>query len=113
MAEAARDRRKNQKIGEVVSTKMKKTIVVQVTRRVSHPLYQRIVTRRRKFYAHDENQSARLGDTVEIVECRPRSRLKRWELSRIVRRAVQVGAEATEEELSQVRLKKGLRSKTS
>ncbi len=82
---------KNEKVGEVVSTKMHKTIVVQVIRRVPHPLYKRIVTRRKKFYAHDENNTAKVGDIVRIIECRPLSRLKRWELKEIVRKAVEVG----------------------
>jgi small subunit ribosomal protein S17 len=92
MAETA-NVRKNEKIGEVVSTKMAKTIVVQVTRRVPHPVYKRIVTRRKKFYAHDEESSAKVGDMVRIVEHRPLSKLKRWALSDVIRRAVQVGAE--------------------
>ncbi len=84
---------KNEKIGEVISTKMAKTIVVEVTRRVAHPVYKRIVTKRKKFYAHDEEQSARVGDVVRIVECRPLSRLKRWQLGDVVRRAVQVAVD--------------------
>jgi small subunit ribosomal protein S17 len=80
--------RKNEKVGEVVSTKMSKTIVVQVTRRVPHPLYKRIVTVRKKFYAHDEQQQAKTGDVVRIVESRPLSKLKRWTLGEVVRRAV-------------------------
>lgn len=84
---------KNEKVGEVVSTKAQKTIVVEVTRRVSHPLYKRIVTKRVKFYAHDEQESAKKGDVVRIVECRPLSRLKRWTLGEVVRRAVQVAVE--------------------
>jgi small subunit ribosomal protein S17 len=84
---------KNEKVGQVVSAKMQKTIVVEVTRRVPHPLYKRIVTKRKRFYAHDENRTAQLGDVVRIVECRPLSRLKRWELGEVVRRAVQVGVE--------------------
>ncbi len=67
MAQATAGRR-NEKVGEVVSVKMAKTIVVQVTRRVPHPLYKRIVTMRKKFYAHDEEQTARTGDVVKIVE---------------------------------------------
>src|SRR5947209_13555086 len=82
---------KNEKIGQVVSAKMQKTIVVEVTRRVTHPVYKRIVNKRKKFYAHDEQQTAQVGDVVRIVECRPRSHLKRWELGTVVRRAVQVG----------------------
>ncbi len=84
---------KNEKVGEVVSTKMAKTIVVEVTRRVTHPVYKRIVTKRKKFYAHDEQQSAQLGDVVRIVECRPVSRLKRWSLGDVIRKAVQVTVE--------------------
>jgi len=84
---------KNEKVGQVVSAKMQKTIVVEVTRRVPHPLYKRIVTKRKRFYAHDENRTAKVGDVVRIIECRPLSRLKRWELGEVVRRAVQVGIE--------------------
>ena len=84
---------KNEKVGEVVSTKMAKTIVVEVTRRVTHPVYKRIVTQRKKFYAHDEQQSAHVGDVVRIIECRPLSRLKRWALGDVIRKAVQVGVE--------------------
>ena len=82
---------KNRKIGEVVSAKMQKTIVVEVSRRVPHPLYKRIITKRNKFYAQDEEGRAKLGDVVRIVECRPLSKLKRWRLMDIVRRAPQVG----------------------
>jgi small subunit ribosomal protein S17 len=85
---------KNEKVGEVVSTKMAKTIAVEVIRRVPHPLYKRIVTKRKKFYAHDEQATAKPGDVVRIVECRPLSKLKRWQLAEIIRRAPQVGAEA-------------------
>lgn len=81
---------KNQKIGSVVSNRMAKTIVVEVTRRVPHPVYKRIVTKRKKFYAHDEQGQANVGDVVRIVECRPMSRLKRWTLGEVIRKAVQV-----------------------
>ncbi len=87
---------KNEKIGEVVSTKMQKTIVVEVGRRVPHPLYKRIISKRKKFYAHDEKGSARVGDVVRIVECRPLSKLKRWQLAEVIRRAAQVGAQPSE-----------------
>ena len=87
---------KNEKIGEVVSTKMQKTIVVEVSRRVPHPLYKRIIGKRKKFYAHDESGTANLGDVVRIVECRPLSKLKRWKLAEVVRRAAQVGPAPTE-----------------
>src|SRR5438067_11135820 len=81
---------KNEKIGEVVSTKMTKTIVVEVSSRVQHPLYKRIIGKRKKFYAHDEEGTANLGDQVRIIECRPLSKLKRWRLAEVVRRAPQV-----------------------
>lgn len=87
---------KNEKVGQVVSTKMQKTIVVEVNRRVPHPLYKRIVNRRKKFYAHDEEGTAKLGDVVRIVESRPLSRLKRWRLAEVVRRAAQVGTQPKE-----------------
>jgi small subunit ribosomal protein S17 len=85
--------RRNEKVGQVVSAKMAKTIVVEVTRRVPHPLYKRVVTRRSKFYAHDEEGAARMGDTVRIIESRPLSRLKKWRLVEILRRAAQVSVE--------------------
>jgi len=81
---------KNEKIGSVVSSKMAKTIVVEVIRRVPHPLYKRIISKRRKFYAHDETGEAKVGDVVRIIECRPLSKLKRWQLKEVVRKAVQV-----------------------
>ena len=84
---------KNEKVGEVVSNKMNKTIVVEVTRRVPHPMYKRIVQKRKKFYAHDEEQTANIGDVVRIIECRPLSKLKRWQLGSIIRKAVQVTVE--------------------
>jgi small subunit ribosomal protein S17 len=97
MAETeARKSLKNEKIGQVVSTKMAKTIVVEVSRRVPHPLYKRIVAKRKKFYAHDEQRTAKMGDVVRIVECRPLSKLKRWQLAEVVRRAAQVGTQPVE-----------------
>jgi small subunit ribosomal protein S17 len=90
MAETQQQGIKNEKVGSVVSNKMTKTIVVEVTRRVQHPLYKRIINKRKKFYAHDENSEAKVGDVVRIIECRPLSKLKRWQLKEIVRKAVQV-----------------------
>ena len=81
---------KNEKIGEVVSARMQKTIVVEVTRRVPHPVYKRIINKRNKFYADDPESQAKLGDVVRIIECRPLSKLKRWRLADIMRRAPQV-----------------------
>src|ERR1700728_3842440 len=76
---------KNEKVGEVVSTKMQKTIVVQVSRRVPHPLYRRIVMKHKKFYAHDEENTARVGDVVRIIESRPMSKLKRSRWDDVIR----------------------------
>jgi small subunit ribosomal protein S17 len=87
---------KNEKVGQVVSTKMQKTIVVEVSRRVPHPLYRRIIGKRKKFYAHDEQSLAKLGDVVRIVECRPLSKLKRWALAEVIRRAAQVAVQPAE-----------------
>jgi len=79
--------RRKQRIGTVVSDKMQKTIVVKVERRVRHPLYKKVIRKFKKFYAHDEREEAKVGDVVRIEECRPLSRLKRWRLVEIVRRA--------------------------
>ena len=95
MAEAQKAN-KNEKVGQVVSVKMQKTIVVEVGRRVPHPLYKRIISKRKKFYAHDEQATAKPGDVVRIVECRPLSKLKRWQLAEVIRRAAQVGAQPSE-----------------
>ncbi len=84
-------------IGKVVSTKMAKTIVVEVNRQKAHPLYRRVVSRSKKFYAHDENQTANVGDYVKIEETRPLSRLKRWRLQEILKKAVLVGDTKTEQ----------------
>ncbi len=77
-------------IGTVVSNKMQKTIVVEVTRKKSHSLYGRVISIRKKFYAHDEKNTAHVGDVVRIEESRPLSRLKRWTLKDIVRKAALV-----------------------
>jgi small subunit ribosomal protein S17 len=85
---AATGKRK-QRVGEVVSDKMTKTIVVRVERRFPHPQYKKIVTSYKKFYAHDEKSEAKAGDTVCIEESRPLSKLKRWTLVKVVERAVE------------------------
>ncbi len=98
MAEAAeKPARRKTLVGTVVSTKMQKTIVVEVTRRKAHPLYRRVIARSKKFHVHDESNTARAGDVVRIEETRPLSRLKRWRLTEIIRKAPLVGAEASEE----------------
>ncbi|MCG3149891.1 MAG: 30S ribosomal protein S17 [Verrucomicrobiae bacterium] len=81
---------KKEVIGEVVSDKMEKTIVVQVARRVRHPRYHKIMTQYKKFYAHDEKSEANLGDRVRITASRPLSKLKRWRLVEIVTKAQSV-----------------------
>ena len=85
-AEPATSRR-NEKVGLVVSTKMQKTIVVEIEMRKAHPKYKRVMKSNKKFYAHDEQNSARVGDVVRIREARPLSKLKRWSLEEIVRRS--------------------------
>jgi small subunit ribosomal protein S17 len=72
--------------GVVVSDKMDKTVVVLVNRMIKHPVYKKYIRRRAKFMAHDEQNSARMGDTVEIIQSRPLSKFKRWRLTRIVER---------------------------
>ena len=76
--------RKTTKIGVVVGSKMKKTVMVMVERQVRHPLYKKIVKKRKKFLAHDEYEKCKLGDMVKIVETRPLSKLKRWRVMEIV-----------------------------
>ncbi len=76
-----------QKVGRVVSDKMDKTIVVSVERLSRHPLYKRVIRLTTKFKAHDENNEARIGDTVRIIESRPLSATKRWRMVEIVARA--------------------------
>jgi len=77
-------------VGEVVSTKMSKTIIVEVNRKKAHPLYIRVIARSRRFYAHDEKGVANVGDVVRIEETRPLSKLKRWRLIDIIRKAALV-----------------------
>ena len=73
--------------GIVVSDKMAKTRVVDVSRRTRHPQYEKTMTKHSKFYCHDENNESKLGDLVEIASTRPLSKLKRWRLVRIVEKA--------------------------
>jgi small subunit ribosomal protein S17 len=81
--------RSNKKVftGEVVSNKMQKTVVVQITKRKLHRLYKKYVTESKKIKAHDEKNECQIGDTVRVIECRPLSRDKRWRLLEIVERA--------------------------
>lgn len=76
-------------IGKVVSDKMNKTIVVQVERKVKHPLYGKYVRRFSKMYVHDEDNTCRIGDLVAIIQSRPLSKTKRWKLVEILKREEQ------------------------
>jgi small subunit ribosomal protein S17 len=82
-AEAGRKTR----VGTVVSSKMDKTVVVSVERKIAHYLYGKQSTRTKKYYAHDQQNSAREGDVVRIMETRPLSKLKRWRVVEIVEKA--------------------------
>jgi small subunit ribosomal protein S17 len=77
---------KKERVGEVISNKMAKTIVVRVQRRFPHAEFKKVVTQFNKFYAHDEKSEARMGDRVRIQECRPLSKTKRWRLVEVVER---------------------------
>jgi small subunit ribosomal protein S17 len=90
--EKAQERKPHRKVltGTVTSNKMQKTIVVEVTRKKAHALYGRVISIRKKFYAHDEKNEAHIGDVVSIEESRPLSRLKRWTLKEIVRKTALV-----------------------
>ena len=79
--------RRKERVGEVVSDKMDKTIVVRVERRFQHPRYKKVVTAYSKFYAHDEKDEAKVGDTVRIEETRPLSKLKCWRLVAVIEKA--------------------------
>ena len=83
---AERNRRKV-RIGTVVSSKMKKTIVVELQRTMKHPLYERIIRTKSKIYAHDDSGEASQGDKVRVMECRPLSKMKRWRLVEILEKA--------------------------
>jgi small subunit ribosomal protein S17 len=86
---AARPNRK-ERVGEVISNKMTKTIIVRVERRFPHPRFKKVVTGYKKFYAHDEKNDAKVGDRVRIEETRPLSKTKRWRLVEVVVRATEV-----------------------
>ena len=86
MATETRNSRK-ERIGVVTSDAMNRTVVVLAERRVAHPMYGKIIRRTKKYYAHDENNEAKKGDRVRIVETRPISRTKRWRVAEILIRA--------------------------
>jgi len=97
MPEATKLERGNRKerIGEVISNKMAKTIVVRVQRRFPHPAFKKVVTTYKKLYAHDEKSEAKPGDRVRIEETRPLSKTKRWRLVEVVERNADVAPVAT------------------
>jgi len=76
---------RKERVGQIVSTKMQKTVVVETTTRVPHAKFGKIVKQVKRFYAHDEEGKAQLGDTVRIAETRPLSKLKRWRLVEIIK----------------------------
>ena len=86
-ADAATRPSRKARTGKVVSDKMQKTVVVAIERRVPHPMYGKMMTRTTRLKAHDEQNSAKVGDTVRIVETRPLSKDKRWRVVEIVERA--------------------------
>ena len=100
MTEASLKRgHRKERVGDVVSNKMKKTIVVEVVRKKSHPFYGRVISKGKKFYAHDEKNEAHVGDVVRLEETRPLSKLKRWRLKEIIRKTAlvpEVSAAVTE-----------------
>ena len=79
--------RRKEIIGKVISSRMQKTIVVEVVRKKAHPFYGRVVSKAKKFYAHDEKNQAHVGDYVRLEETRPLSKLKRWRMKEVVQRA--------------------------
>lgn len=78
---------RKEKIGVVVSTKMEKTVVVAVKRRVKHPKYGKFINKTKKLYAHDEQNTCGIGDTVKVMEVRPLSKMKNWRLVEIIEKA--------------------------
>lgn len=88
--QATIESKKREVVGDVVSDKMDKTIVVEVARRFRHPQYSKVVTKYKKFYAHDEKSEASVGDRVRLVEARPLSKLKRWRLVEVIEKATQI-----------------------
>ena len=83
-AENAQASSKRVLIGEVISDKMHKTAIVRITRTIKHPLYGKIVKKFKKYKVHDEHNACKIGDTVEIIECRPLSKTKHMALNRII-----------------------------
>lgn len=87
MSEAAKAKNQRQLTGRVVSDKMEKTVTVLVERQVMHPVIGKVVSRTRKYHAHNEGNDAKVGDKVVIEECRPISKTKAWKVARVAERA--------------------------
>jgi small subunit ribosomal protein S17 len=85
--EVARTTHRKVRVGKVVSNKMEKSIVVAIERRVPHPIYKKNIKRTTQLMAHDEKREATIGDTVKIMETRPRSKMKRWRLVEVLEKA--------------------------
>lgn len=82
------EERKRRLIGVVVSDKMQKTIVVEIERQIRHPVYKKVIRRSKKYKAHDEAETAKQGDTVQIVEHNPISKTKRWLLEKVIEKGI-------------------------
>jgi small subunit ribosomal protein S17 len=91
MTNSSNTKQRKIRTGVVISNKMDKTVVVEVSRTVIHPVYKKFVRRRKRFMAHDEENRCRIGDEVMIVETRPLSRHKNWRVRKIVREAALPG----------------------
>ena len=85
------ERKRQTLVGEVVSDSMEKTVVVQVTRKIPHPVYKKFVKRFKKHLAHVESMEPKVGDIVQISAMRPMSKRKRWRVSEIIRESVKIG----------------------
>ncbi len=99
-AQPAAAGRRKEIMGLVVSNRMQKTIVVQVVRQKSHAFYGRVVSKAKKFYAHDEKNQAQVGDFVRLEETRPLSKLKRWRLKEVIRKSTLAPETAAKEAAS-------------
>ena len=84
------DNNRKQLIGYVLESKMQKTAVVQIDRRGPHPVYKKYVTQSKKYYVHDPENECQLGDKVSIIECQPKSKLKRWRLNQVEEKATNI-----------------------
>jgi len=84
------ENKRKQLIGQVLESKMQKTALVRIDIRKPHPVYKKYVTQSKKYYVHDPNNECTPGDTVSIIECKPKSRLKRWRLNQVEKKSLEV-----------------------